>query len=166
MFLELATNYNNAVFDNKKNNRSSQGDAIEFVKRLENVDLIYFDPPYCNSHADYQSFYHLLETFVENWTDKKFVNGVKRYDPKLYSGFDIKKDISLSFEKLFKESEKIPYWIISYNDRSYPHNNQMIEMISKYKHVEVKKKTYSNCVGGKGSVKGSNELLFICSPKH
>jgi len=166
MFLELLKEYNCAVFDNGKQNKSVQGDAIDFVKKLKNVDLIYFDPPYCGSHADYQSFYHLLETFVENWTDKEFVNGIKRYEPKLYSGFDKKEDILNSFEKLFASSEKIPYWIISYNDRSYPNKDLMIEMIRKYKDVRVEHKPYTNSVGGKGSVKGSHELMFICSPKH
>ena len=167
MFLELVKQYNNAVFDNGKNNKSYQSDAIEFVKNLKNVDLLYLDPPYCGSHADYQGFYHLLETFVENWTekDKAFVNGIKRYEPKLYSGFDTKKDIINSFDKLFKEAKKIPYWIISYNDRSFPNKEQMIELISKYKNVEVADKEYVNGVAGKGSVKGSKELLFICSPK-
>ena len=41
----------------------------------------------------------------------------------------------------------------------------MIELISKYKNVEVADKEYVNGVAGKGSVKGSKELLFICSPK-
>ncbi len=51
---------------------------------------MYFDPPYCGSHADYQSFYHVLETFTQYWKDKQFVNGVKRYEPKIWSGFDKK----------------------------------------------------------------------------
>ena len=167
MFLELVTQYNNAVFDNGKCNKSYQSDAIDFVKKLQNVDLLYLDPPYCGSHADYQGFYHLLETFVENWTekDKTFVNGIKRYEPKLYSGFDTKKDIIDSFDKLFNEAKKIPFWIISYNDRSFPDKEQIIKLISKYKNVEVADKEYVNGVAGKGSVKGSRELLFICSPK-
>lgn len=166
MFLELVPQYNNAVFDNGQENKSYQCDAIDFVKKLENVDLLYLDPPYCGSHADYQGFYHLLETFVENWTeqDKTFVNSIHRYEPKLYSGFDTKKDIVSSFDKLFFHAQKIPYWIISYNDRSFPTQQLMIEMISKYKKVKVADKEYLNGVAGKGSVKGSKELLFICSP--
>ena len=168
MFLELVEQYNNAVFDNGKNNKSYQGDAIEFIKKIHNVDLLYLDPPYCGSHADYQSFYHLLETFVENWTekDKDFINSTKRYFPKIYSGFDTKKDIINSFEKLFIEAKNIPYWIISYNDRSYPNKEQMIELISKYKLVNVVDKEYINGIAGKGSVKGSKELLFVCFPKY
>lgn len=167
MFIELVDSYNNAVFDNGKDNKSYQSDAINFVRNLKNVDLLYLDPPYCGSHADYQGFYHLLETFVENWTekDKNFVNGTKRYEPKLYSGFDTKKDIIGSFEKLFDAAMKIPYWIVSYNDRSFPDKEQMINMLSKYKKVDVADKEYINGVAGKGSVKGSKELLFICSPK-
>ena len=162
IFIELADEYNNAVFDNGKNNRSYQMDAINFVKNLKGVDLIYFDPPYCDSHADYQSFYHLLETFVENWHDKKFVNGTNRYEPKLYSGFDNKRTIVDSLENLFAEAKKIPYWIISYNDRSYPDKAQMLQIITKYKKVDLHDKLYLNSVGGKGSVKNSNELLFVC----
>ncbi len=167
MFIELVEGYNNAVFDNGENNKSYQLEAIEFVKRLKGVDLLYLDPPYCGSHSDYQSFYHLLETFVENWTekDKKFVNTINRYEPKLHSGFDSKREIIGSFKELFNVSQKIPYWLISYNDRSFPNKKQMIELISEYKNVKVVSKKYVNGVAGKGSVKGSKELLFICSPK-
>ncbi|MCW5923403.1 MAG: hypothetical protein KIS77_13750 [Saprospiraceae bacterium] len=38
-------------------------------------------------------------------------------------------------------------------------------MISKYKNVEVEAKTYQNGRGGKGSVAGSQEILFVCKPK-
>lgn len=165
IFLELLPEYNNAVFDNGRDNKSFQDDVLHFVDNLEDIDLIYFDPPYVNSHPDYQSFYHLLETYVENWSDKQFINKVKRYEPKIYSGFDTKKDILNSFETLFEKSSKIPSWIISYNDRSYPNQEQMENMIKKYKNVQTVYKTYLNSVGGKGSVKDSNELLFICSPK-
>lgn len=165
MFLELVTEYNACIFDNGRDNKSFQCDAIDFISNLNNVDLLYLDPPYCGSHSDYQSFYHLLETFTENWTekDKSFLNCVNRYEPKLYSGFDNKRDIILSFEKLFQVAEKIPYWIISYNDRSFPNKEKMIEIISKYKKVQVVDKEYINGVAGKGSVKGSKELLFICT---
>lgn len=166
IFLELIKEYNNAVFDNGKNNKSYNMDAIELLKSLkkENIDLVYFDTPYCDSHADYQGFYHLLETYTNYWKDKEFKNSTNRYYPKKYSGFDTKKDIISSFEHLFSEAEQIPYWLISYNDRSYPSENEMVNLITKYKNVSVERKKYENGVGGKGSVKGSNEILFVCSP--
>lgn len=159
IFLELVDEYNQAVFDNGQNNKSYCLDVLE-------VDLIYFDPPYCDSHADYQGFYHVLETYVQYWTDKTFINKTKRYSPKKkYSGFDLKTDIIRSFECLFEYSDKIPYWILSYNNKSYPTEDILVDLIKQYKDVEIIDKMYYNNVGGKGSTTGSKELLFICKPK-
>jgi hypothetical protein len=38
-------------------------------------------------------------------------------------------------------------------------------MISKYRDVKIEYKTYHNGRGGKGSVAGSKEILFVCTPK-
>lgn len=165
IFEELLPKYNEAVFDNKQDNKSYNQNILDLLPTLENVDLAYFDPPYCDSHADYQSFYHLLETFTEYWKDKEFVNGIKRYEPQRFSGFDKKRDVMESFEKLFEYSQEIPHWLISYNDRSYPSVEELSKMISKYRDVTVEAKAYQNGRGGKGSVAGSHEVLFVCKPK-
>ena len=165
LFLELLPEYNAAVFDNGKKNISYNEDILELLPTLQTVDLVYFDPPYCNSHADYQSFYHLLETYVMYWKNKDFVNGTKRYEPKRHSGFDRKDEAKLSLEKMFKQAEHIPTWIVSYNDRSYPDIDTMVEMMKPYKNVRVERKPYNNSHGGKGSVEGSSEILFICTNK-
>lgn len=167
IFLSLVDEYNNAVFDNKRNNKSYCVNIFDFIKTIDDADLIYFDPPYCNSHADYQSFYHVLETYTNYWhnNEKIYKNSTKRYYPKKYSGFDTKKDIILSFKKMFNLADKIPYWIISYNDRSYPTKEILLELTKQYRNVTIQTKKYSNSVGGKGSVKGSQEILFICQPK-
>ena len=120
---------------------------------------------YCNSHADYQSFYHLLETYTEYWKDKEFINGIRRYEPQRFSGFDKKRDVISSFEKLFELSKEIPHWLISYNNRSYPSIEEFKSLISKHRQVEIKAKTYQKGRGGKGSVAGSKEILFVCKPK-
>lgn len=92
IFLNLVPSYNQAIFNNYKKNKSYNLDVIDFVEQIyTKVDLIYFDPPYCGSHADYQAFYHLLETYTNYWKDKEFINGTRRYFPKKYSGFDTKK---------------------------------------------------------------------------
>lgn len=64
LFLELVPEYNNAVFDNGRECVSYNENILDLLPNLHNVDLVYFDPPYCDSHADYQGFYHLLETFT------------------------------------------------------------------------------------------------------
>ncbi|MCX6278288.1 MAG: DNA adenine methylase [Bacteroidetes bacterium] len=165
IFEEILPKYNNAIFDNKQENQSFNKNILELLPTLENIDLAYFDPPYCDSHADYQGFYHLLETFTEYWKDKEFINGIKRYEPQRFSGFDKKRDVINSFEKLFELSEEIPNWLISYNNRSYPGIKEFEKIISKYRDLTVEAKTYHNGRGGKGSVAGSQEILFVCKPK-
>ena len=165
IFEDLAPKYNNAVFDNKQENKSYNQNILDLLPTINKVDLAYFDPPYCDSHADYQSFYHLLETYTEYWKDKQFINGIKRYEPQRFSGFDKKRDVISSFEKLFEYAEEIPCWIISYNNRSYPSVEHFEELLSKYRNVKIEIKTYHNGRGGKGSVAGSQEVLFVCKPK-
>ncbi|MDR0874071.1 MAG: DNA adenine methylase [Prevotellaceae bacterium] len=165
LFLELLPKYNNAIFDNEQENQSFNENILELLPKLSGIDLVYFDPPYCDSHADYQGFYHLLETYTEYWKDKEFINGIKRYEPKRYSGFDTKSEVIANFEKLFELSSEIPYWLISYNNRSYPDIQTFEKMLSKYRDVTIEHKTYQNGRGGKGSVAGSKEILFVCKPK-
>ena len=165
LFLELLPQYTAAIFDNKQQNVSYHENTLDLLPRLSGVDLVYFDPPYCNSHADYQSFYHLLETFVEYWKDKQFVNGTKRYEPKRYSGFDKNSEAVDSLRRMFELSQEIPTWLVSYNDRSYPDIDTMKTMIEPYRNVIVERKTYNAGRGGKGSVAGSSEILLICTPK-
>ena len=165
IFLDLLPKYNAAIFDNECDNLSYNENILDLIPRLEGVDLVYFDPPYCNSHADYQSFYHLLETYVEYWKDKSFVNGTKRYEPKRFSGFDKTTEAVGNLEKMFELADNIPIWLISYNDRSFPDIKTMLGMIEKFRHVIVERKIYNAGRGGKGSVAGSSEVLFVCSKK-
>ena len=166
IFIDLLKDYNASVFDNKKDNISYNCDILELLPNLDDIDLVYFDPPYCNSHADYQSFYHVLETYTEYWKDKEFINSTKRYEPKKYTGFDKKNNVIESLNLLFEFSKDIPYWLFSYNDRSYPDENTIVDMISKYKkNVDVYYNKYRNGVGGKGSVAGSHEILIVASSK-
>lgn len=164
IFLELVAEYNAAIFDNGENCTSYNQNILDLLPTLSNVDLAYFDPPYCDSHADYQSFYHLLETFTNYWKDKDFINGTKRYSPKKVSGFDSKREIISSFNQLFSLSTDIPHWLISYNDRSYPDIDTLVDLIRPYRSVQVERKPYFFSRGGKGSVAGSNEILIVCKP--
>jgi adenine-specific DNA-methyltransferase len=165
IFLELLPKYNASIFDNKNENKSFNANILDLLPQFSDIDLVYFDPPYCDSHADYQSFYHLLETYTVYWKDKQFINGIKRYEPQRYSGFDKKKTVIQSFEQLFEAASDIPHWLISYNDRSFPSIEELSKMVSKYKDVTVETKVYQNGRGGKGSVAGSNEVLLVCKPK-
>lgn len=161
LFLELIPEYNAAVFDNGEPCTSRRGDAIDFVEAVVNADVAYFDPPYGNSHSDYQQFYHLLETYTEYWKDKAFVNGVKRYEPQRKTSFAQKSTIAGALECLFEKSERIPCWILSYNDRSFPDIDTLCEMVGRHRRVRIERRIYAASRGGKGSVAGSSEILII-----
>ncbi len=165
LFLELVPEYNSAVFDNGKDCTSQRADAVEFVESIENADVAYFDPPYGNSHSDYQQFYHLLETYTEYWKEKTFVNGVKRYEPQRETAFARKTTIISALENLFWKAERIPFWILSYNDRSFPDVETLSQLIGKFRRIRIERRVYEECRGGKGSVAGSSEILIIGEPK-
>lgn len=164
LFLEILPEYNGAVFDNGCMNKSLHGDAVQAVKDNPDVDVAYFDPPYCDSHPDYQGFYHLLETYVEYWKDRKFVNGTKRYEPRRPSGFERKATICETLRQLCINADAIPHWIFSYNDRSYPDVDTLTGILSEFRHVRVERKMYGQSRGGRGSVGGSSEILLIGDP--
>jgi adenine-specific DNA-methyltransferase len=161
VFMQLLDSYNGAIFDNQQENKSYCSDILELLPKLKNIDLAYFDPPYCGSHSDYQSFYHVLETYTEYWEDKQFINKNNKYFPLKYSGFDKKTDIIKSLKQLLDLSKDIPYLLISYNDRSIPKIDEFIKIIKDFrKNTEVFEKEYKNSRGGKGSVSGSKEYLI------
>lgn len=162
LFMELLPQYNDAIFDNGLRHRAYHGDVLELLKKESAFDVAYFDPPYCMSHSDYQAFYHLLETFSRYWADKEFRGGTNRYWPPLPSGFDKKSEVEKTFHILFELARAIPLWIISYNDRSYP-GDALFEswLRGTGREVAVHRSRYQNGRGGKGSVKGSHEMLFV-----
>jgi len=163
LFLSLTPQYNQAVFNNNKENKSYNENILELLPKLNDIDLVYFDPPYVGSHSDYQSFYHLLETYTQYWQDKQFVNGTKRYHPYIETNFDTIGEAEKSFNQLFDLSKNIPIWLVSYNDRSHPTQDEMLKILQKFKkNIVLHQKTYANSRGGRGSVKGSKELLFVC----
>ena len=66
---------------------------------------------------------------------------------------------------MFELSSKIPTWLVSYNDRSFPDINTMVSLIEPYRKVRIERKTYNSGRGGKGSVAGSSEILLVCTRK-
>lgn len=163
LFFELLPSYNQAVFDNHQNNISHHQDILTLLPTLRGIDLAYYDPPYAGSHSDYQAFYHMLETFVMRWDTKAFRGGTKRYHPPRDSGFDKKSNILKSLHQLFALSEDIKCVMMSYNCRSFPDIQGLLDIIRHYRTVTVKEKEYKTSRGGKGSVSGSREYLLICT---
>ncbi len=162
LFLELLPEFNQAVFSNHLSHLTYNHDTLELLTLKASYDIAYFDPPYCLSHGDYQAFYHLLETFSRYWTDKTFIGGTNRYHPPLATGFDKKATVIPALQRLFDLSREIPLWVISYNDRSYPSVTEFEKLLrNTSRQVTVHRFEYLNSRGGKGSVKGSSEILWV-----
>ncbi|MEO0190721.1 MAG: DNA adenine methylase [candidate division WOR-3 bacterium] len=163
LLLKMIHNYNQAVFDNGKQNVVFNDNTLNVISNVQ-ADVAYFDPPYVGIHPDYQGYYHFLETFTNYWKDMKLINRTRMYADKKFSGFTRRKEILASFKKLFELSEHIPYWVISYNSRAYPSKDELISLIKEFRKVDLIEYKYENNVGGMGAREHSNEYLFVCRP--
>jgi len=91
LFLELVPEYNNAVFDNEKDNEVYCEDTINLLPKLKNVDLVYFDPPYYGCHPDYQAFYHFWKPLLSIGKIKSLSMGQGSIFPKKKVALFVKK---------------------------------------------------------------------------
>jgi adenine-specific DNA methylase len=162
LFRKYITEYNNAVIDNKKDNISFNTNILSSANTFD-VDLVYMDPPYGGTHADYGSYYHFIETYINYWKDEELFNTTKQPKNKLIKSKFATKNVVHAFEELFEKCKNIKYWMISYNSNADPKKDKFIEMIQKYKkNIDIKEISLSNNNGGMGLRKDSKEYLFIC----
>lgn len=100
---------------------------------------------------NYFSFYGLLDEYVEN----------KRLTP-FQNNFIEKKASLLLFDRLFSSLKNFKYWVLSYNNKSYPSKEEILQIISKYStDIKVLEKPYVYQTTGKENKKNNREYLFI-----
>ena len=99
IFKELMPIYNQAIFDNGQDNISYNENIVDLLPKFDKVDLAYFDPPYCDSHADYQALVSELfklryfdwggdyKNALDKYLVDKYVETYNKYDA-LVSKFD------------------------------------------------------------------------------
>ena len=112
--------YNDAVFSNAKPNKAYNLDVYEAIEKID-ADIIYLDPPYAGTMNDYFGFYGLLDAFIEGKQIEPFGNN-----------FMDKNNITEQFDKLFSKLGKYKYWMLSYNSRSRPTKEELLEIMEKY----------------------------------
>lgn len=163
-FLNAINEINNAVFDNKRPNRSTRVSALEFT---EKADLVYFDPPYYSPHSDneYVRRYHFTEGIVCDWegVDMQWHTQTKKF--KSYpTPFSSKVGAYEAFDKLF-EIHKNSILVVSYSSNSFPTLEEIVILLKKYKKkVSVHKIDYKYSFGNqKEEIKNNQvqEYLFI-----
>lgn len=153
-FLENLEEYNNAIFDNSKENKAYNDDVFKVISKV-NADLVYLDPPYTGTMNNYFGFYGFLDDFVNLKRGKPFENNF----------IDKKTSLEL-FEKLFSKLGKYKYWILSYNNSSHPDKEALTNLIKKFaKDVKIIEKKHNYQISGKQTKSKNKEYLFIVRNK-
>lgn len=147
------SNYNNAVFNNGKENRAFNNDAFKMIEKLdEKVDIIYIDPPYPATMNKYNDFYGLYDSIF-----KKEIN---------YINFSENNKFLENLEKLIiKCLPKTKYIVISENNKTKPSINEISSMLSRYGKVEIKEKKHQYKVTNKENKNETIEVLIILQVK-
>lgn len=159
-FKEFLIGYNNAVFDNGKENKAYNRNIFNILPKVH-TDMVYFDPPYGGSGFNYEKDYSFIEVLTKYYGKIHKFNGVtKTYERLQHSGFVKKTELRSSFLKLFEMADHIPIWVISYNNRSIPEYDDFMKLVKEFrKDVVVHERSYSYKIGDNVGLK---EYLFVC----
>jgi len=126
----------------------SQLDANEWTKKIGELDLVYYDPPY-NKHP-YNIYYFLLD-IISNWNIKLKIPETYRGQPKnwLKSSYCSLKKAKQTFEDLISNT-KSKFIMISYNSKGIIPLEDMDKILSKKGKVQkipFQHNTYNRYVG-------------------
>jgi len=167
-FKEAVNAFNNAIFNNGKNNKAYNKDIFD-INDHRNYDLVYIDPPYYSRYSDneYVRRYHFVEGLSAYWNHMKIqystqTKKVRRFE----TPFSRRSTIYRAFTQLF-EKFKNSYLVISYSSNSLPTKEEMIKMIkANGKKVEFFEFDYKYCFANQSHKVNDNknaakEYLFI-----
>lgn len=166
-FLEAVNFINSAVFNNGKQNKARQGDAMT----LQNKDmgLVYIDPPYYSPLSDneYVRRYHFVEGLARDWQGVEIQEHTLTKKFKSYpTPFSSRTGAADAFDLLFRRFRD-SVLMVSYSSNSLPTLDEMVAMMAKYKkHVEVVPVDYRYSIGNQGNKVGNNkndvqEFIFV-----
>lgn len=166
-FLEAVDMVNAAVFNNGKQNKARNGDAMTLQSR--EPGLVYIDPPYYSPLSDneYVRRYHFVEGLARDWQGVEIQEHTLTKKFKSYpTPFSSRKGAAEAFDMLFKRfSESV--LVVSYSSNSQPTLDEMVTIMAKHKsHVEVVPIDYKYSIGNQGSKVGDNkndvqEYIFV-----
>ena len=101
-------------------------------------------------------FYGFFDNFINSKIGKPFDNNF----------IDKKNSLEL-FERLFSELKNYKYWILSYNNSSYPSKEALTNLIKKFaKDVKIIEKKHNYQITGKDTKTQNKEYLFIVRNKN
>jgi hypothetical protein len=117
-------------FDNGLTSVATRMDAIDLLKtfNLDNVDLVYIDPPYGGDQSDYAKMYEFFEDYLgftsihNEWEKNRFAKS---------------KTYAESFDELLSLLPKQAPWVFSYNDSSWASGEEIKDQIGKFDRSRV-----------------------------
>lgn len=162
-FLESVEVINNAVFNNKKRNKSYNIDSMEMKNK---ADLVYIDPPYYTPKSDneYVRRYHFVEGLARDWKGVEIQENTLTKKFKSYpTPFSTKNGAAEAFNSIFKRY-KNSILIVSYSSNSLPTMEEMINLLKQYKeNVDVVPIDYKYSFGTRTNTTRNNvqEYIFV-----
>lgn len=140
-------------------------DTNELVNELPEMDITYYDPPY-NQHP-YGSNYFMLNLIYKNQIPEEYskVSGIPTDWKK--SPFYKKSEVKEAFESLIKNT-KSRWILLSYNNEGLLSSEEIMQIMSQYGEVELKKQKYNTFRGSKNLKDRAthvDELLYVLKKK-
>lgn len=166
-FLKGVSQFNGAVFSNKRRNKAQCKDVFDVDPN--GYDLVYIDTPYVSpfSDCDYTRRYHFVEGFCTYWQGTEILSNTLTKKIRSYpTDFSSKAGAIDAFSKLFSHFRKSKL-VVSYSSNGIPSERQMVELIREHKRkVEVHKVEHKYSHGNHNHKVGDNnnsvqEYLFI-----
>ncbi|MGD9786519.1 MAG: Dam family site-specific DNA-(adenine-N6)-methyltransferase [Sulfuricellaceae bacterium] len=166
-FLEAVEVVNGAVFNNGRQNRARNDDAMTVHE--QDCGLVYIDPPYYSPFSDneYVRRYHFVEGLARDWQGVEIQQHTATKKFKNYpTPFSSRKGAAEAFDLLFKRFRE-SVLVVSYSSNSQPTLEEMVSIMAKHKrHVEVVPVDYKYSFGTQRHKVGDNnndvqEYLFV-----
>jgi adenine-specific DNA-methyltransferase len=151
----------------------SRSDTNDWVKTLpDNIDLIYYDPPY-NKHP--YSIYFFMLDIINNWDTNQEIPDTNRGQPKNWtkSAYNSSKFAKKAFENLIQNT-RATFILLSYNNGGIIPLNDFETILGKYGKIikiPVEHKTYRKFQGiasykRKKEQEDVKEFLWLLDCRH
>lgn len=139
--------YNKAIFNNGENNKSFQLDAISMLKQIDQVDLIYMDPPYPGTMNNYDAFYNNFDKIFDKIIEHKNLTNKAFFLENIKEILDIAR-------------HKTKYIILSINSNTSPSLSEIVDLFNYYGKVSIKERKHNYQISGKEKKSKNIEMMI------
>ncbi len=168
LFRESLDVFQGAVFDNGRDNRALRADVFALPevlgKTLEDIDLVYLDPPYVPRADDncYIKRYHFVEGLMSWWRapDAEILSTsrVKKLK-KRRTPFGSKRTALDAFERLFAQFRDATV-VLSYSSNGFPDLDVLCDLLQRHKpRVDVHERPHRYHFGNHAGVDRKRTLV-------